>query len=115
MKMPCEIVIWHILPAIRRELVNQLLEEGNITQSQAAKLMDLTPAAISQYRSSKRAKESIDDEEAMAQIQAAAKRLVSDPEADVSKEICNLCILIRKRGVMSHLFEKGAAITCLEE
>ena len=112
MKMPCEVIIWHILPSIRREMVNQLLDQEDISQTQAAKLMNLTPAAVSQYQNSKRGREEIKDPEVKEKIAQAAKKIAKSGGEDVGKEICEICSLIRKKGIMDHLFEDESTTGC---
>jgi len=54
MLTPQEIEVWYILPAIRRELALKL-KDKNISQKRIAEIMDITPAAVSQYIHNKRA------------------------------------------------------------
>ncbi len=96
MKTPCEIVIWHILPAIRRELASNLVCELGLSQRHAARLLGMTDAAVSQYLSGKRAKLSINDEEVQAEIAAIAQRIV-DGEPLTTKELCQVCTKLRKK------------------
>jgi predicted transcriptional regulator len=55
MLTPQEIQVWYILPAIRKAIALKL-KEKNFQQKDIAKIMDLTPAAVSQYLHKKRAK-----------------------------------------------------------
>jgi len=55
MLTPQEIEVWYILPALRREIAIKLKESG-MNQKSIAAIMDITPAAISQYVHNKRAK-----------------------------------------------------------
>ena len=55
---PQEIEVWHIIPAIRKELVVALKEKGN-SQKKIADLLNLSEAAVSQYLKLKRAREII--------------------------------------------------------
>ena len=55
MLTPQEIEVWYLLPALRREIAMKLKSEG-YSQKDIAKLMDITPAAVSQYIHNKRAK-----------------------------------------------------------
>ncbi|MBA3044390.1 helix-turn-helix domain-containing protein, partial [archaeon] len=50
MKMPCEVIIWYILPGIRREITKSLLKNG-LSQREVAKKLGITDAAVSQYLS----------------------------------------------------------------
>lgn len=51
---PSEIQVWYVLPLIRKRLAQALLDLG-CTQKRAAELLGITPAAVSQYLSDKRA------------------------------------------------------------
>lgn len=54
MKFPQELITWKILPAIRAKLAIELKEQG-LTQREVAEILGLTPPAVSQYMSGKRA------------------------------------------------------------
>lgn len=83
--MPQEIEVWYILPAIRRELVKEMIKLGLKQKDIAAKL-GITEAAVSQYLKQKRAKEVVFTEETMAEIKKSAKIIIEDPE----KLICEM-------------------------
>ena len=53
--MPQEIDVRFIIPAIRREIAKILVHERKNSQKDAAKFLDITAAAVSQYINSKRA------------------------------------------------------------
>ena len=54
MKHPQEIEVWYIMPAIRKEFCNILLNNPNFNQKDIAKLLNITDAAVSQYKKEKR-------------------------------------------------------------
>ena len=76
--MPQEIEVRYILPAIRRELARIFIEEHAFSQKEAAKILGLTEAAISQYRHSKRAKEVVFSDNVVNEIRISADRILSD-------------------------------------
>ena len=76
--MPQEIEVRYILPAIRRELARIFIEENNFSQKEAAKILGLTEAAISQYRHSKRAKEVVFSNDVVNEIRASANKIIAD-------------------------------------
>lgn len=102
MTTPTEILYWEILPTLRKELVLALIDLG-LKQSQIAKLLEITPSAISQYMKSKRASEFKFENEFKSKIINAAKKIkdgTSTPfdqinhlikEFEKSKELCKLC------------------------
>jgi predicted transcriptional regulator len=54
MEMPQEIVVWYLLPALRKELVIEL-KNFKLSQKDIAQKLNITEAAISQYMHNKRA------------------------------------------------------------
>jgi predicted transcriptional regulator len=82
----CEIVGKYILPIYRSILARELVQKYNLTQTEAAKKLGTTQAAVSQYLSSKRAYKGIEHiEQYLPKIQAMA---VETARKIVSKEIC---------------------------
>ena len=76
--MPQEIEVRYIIPAIRRELANVFIKEHKLSQKEAAKLLGLTEAAISQYRHSKRAKEVAFSDNVTNEIRKSAEKILAD-------------------------------------
>ena len=76
--MPQEIEVRYILPAIRRELARIFIEEHAFSQKEAAKILGLTEAAISQYRHSKRAKEVVFSDNVVKEIRISAEKILAD-------------------------------------
>jgi predicted transcriptional regulator len=97
MKVPCEVIIWYLLPAIRKEIIKSMIKEHDMNQRKTAKMLGLSDAAVSQYLGKKRANLEIKDKEVLEAIGKAADRIVNGGDDEVSIEICNLCNLIRNR------------------
>lgn len=76
--MPQEIEVRYILPAIRRELARIFIQEHKLSQKEAANILGLTEAAISQYRHSKRAKDVVFSESVVNEIKASADRILAE-------------------------------------
>ncbi len=76
--MPQEIEVRYILPAIRRELAKVFISEHKKSQKQAANILGLTEAAVSQYIHSKRAKEVVFSENIVNEIKVSADRILAD-------------------------------------
>ncbi|HZX19763.1 MAG TPA: hypothetical protein VFF13_01995 [archaeon] len=51
---PCEIISWQVLPAVRREIAEYLVNEKKITRKVTAAKLGLTEAAVCQYLKGKR-------------------------------------------------------------
>jgi len=107
MKSPCELVVWHLLPAIRAELVKNLKKE-QILQKDIAKYMGITPPSVSQYLSGKRGSDMELPEEIMLKIRELAKRIISEdmPPFEIMKSICPICIEARKKKILCDLHRK---------
>ena len=75
--MPQEIEVRYILPAIRRELARIFIQEHKLSQREAAGLLGLTEAAVSQYQHSKRAKEVVFSDNVTNEIKISAKNILA--------------------------------------
>ena len=119
-QMPQEIEVWYILPALRRELAKSMIEDYKLTQKEVAAKMALTEAAVSQYLSSKRAKEVTFSNAVLEEIKKSAKRIAENKENIIS-EMMRLAKLTSVRHVMCDLHKKhdanlpGSCNICFEE
>lgn len=75
--LPSEIQVWYVLPVLRKELARVLVKEEKVTQKEAAKLLGITEAAVSQYLNDKRAKDIDLTDEIKIEIRTSAKKLLS--------------------------------------
>ena len=94
-KIPCEYVVWNILPAIRKEFVKSLKKIFNLSQKQIAEIVKLTPAAVSQYLSDKRGGISITDEKIIREIDKSAKMIYKNKGKNLEQETCRICNLLK--------------------
>lgn len=76
--MPQEIEVRYILPAIRRELARVFIQDHRLSQKQAAKMLGLTEAAVSQYQHSKRAKEVVFSDKVINEVKASANKILAE-------------------------------------
>jgi len=109
MKTPCERVLWFVLPAIRKELVRALVEEHGYTQREAARLLGLSDAAVSQYLSKKRGRLELKDKDFLAEVSRSAKRIVKDGPKAAEAEVCRLCGALRASKALNELIDKAKA------
>ena len=103
-QMPQEIEVWYIIPAIRRELTKSMVELG-LTQKQIADKMGITEAAVSQYLSSKRAKEVVFSNAILEEIKKSAEKIIENNENPVL-EMVRLTNLTSVKHVMCDLHKK---------
>ncbi|NTU97950.1 MAG: helix-turn-helix domain-containing protein [Chlorobiaceae bacterium] len=97
MIFPCEKAVWYYLPQIRADMAIELVKSG-MTQSQAAKKLGVTPAAISQYIHKKRGILSPKSRPYRQEIKEAVKTLCGEdakPE-ELRKLVCSCCHLLQK-------------------
>lgn len=107
MKTPCEIVVWHVLPVVRKELAKSLIENKNISQRKAAEMLGTTEASISRYLSGKRGKVEILDEKILKEIKKSASKITEGNGITLITETCKICNLLKSTN-----FIKGINYAC---
>ena len=96
MTVACEKMVRYVLPWIRKEFAKIMVNELGLPQVEVAKKLEVTEPAISQYISSKRGVEiNVKDEKVLLAVREAAIRINNGNEAIISREICQICRLIR--------------------
>ena len=93
-ELTCEKALWETIPFIRKQIACYLVRDFGLKQVETAKLLDLTPAAISQYKCKKRAIKEIENPVILEEIRSSAKKLVNNGDHVLNSEICRLCRLI---------------------
>ena len=94
--MPCQKVIWYVLPAIRREIALSMVKMEKKRCDIADKL-GVTEAAVSQYVSGKRGMFQFPGNIQM-EIVVASRRIVygDGNEFSIMKELCRICKIIQR-------------------
>jgi predicted transcriptional regulator len=93
---PCEKAVWYYLPQIRADLAIELVKTG-MTQSQAAKKLGVTPAAVSQYIHKKRGQQSQKSRVYRQEINAAVVKICEDASSEqLQGMVCNCCHMLQK-------------------
>jgi len=109
-KVPCEYIVWNVLPSIRKEFVKSLKKNFNLTQKQISEIVNLTSAAVSQYLSDKRGGIEITDEKILSEIDKSAKIIYEKGEKKLEEETCRICNLLKSTDKISknigHLLSK---------
>ena len=109
MKPPCMIVVQYILPALRVAISRKLVNEMNLKKSEAAKKMDVTPAAITQYLNKSRGDRAFDVIEGFERINELIVDLARDlaesenPSDMQLLKLCRTCQAIRSEGLICEL------------
>ncbi|MDD4185275.1 MAG: helix-turn-helix domain-containing protein [Candidatus Methanomethylophilaceae archaeon] len=109
MKIPCELVVWYVLPTIRREVARELVKAHGMTQAQVARKFGVTDAAISQYLRKKRGNNPLIEESPSYpqfenEIRAAATR-ICDEDSEFATEICRICTVVKSTGMLARIYE----------
>ncbi|WP_290596205.1 MULTISPECIES: transcriptional regulator [unclassified Archaeoglobus] len=105
MKPHCLIMVKYILPALRAKVAEELIERGYRVKD-AAEMLGLTQAAVSQYIRSKRGqkgKEIIEKSKKACEIidelvnAIIARRATMEDEVDY---LCKICEVLREEGIV---------------
>jgi hypothetical protein len=97
MKTPCEIIVWNVVPIIRKEIAKNLIKNYGFTQRKTADKLGITEAAVSRYVSGKRGVLEIRDDEILKEIKESAKRIAKENGPAVIEETCRICRLLKSR------------------
>jgi len=98
-KLPCEKALWEIVPIIRKEIACCMCHDFELNQKEAAKKLNVTPAAISQYKCNKRADKNIKDPMILNEIRYSTEQIIKIGDDVLNSEICRLCKLINENNL----------------
>ncbi|MET1101783.1 MAG: hypothetical protein ABWW69_04825 [Pyrodictiaceae archaeon] len=109
---PCEVAVKKYIPAIRAAIAIVLVKEYGLTAYRAAKLLGVTPAAISNYLLGRRGGKLVNlvlaSDELRSHVYRVAEKLLSGlEEKDVIRDLCRACRELRR------LVENSEGIECL--
>ncbi len=93
-KTPCEMIVWTVLPCIRKKLAKNLLGKG-LSQKEIAEKLGVSNAAISQYITDKRGGNVKLSDEINGEIEKSANAILNGEDA--VKEICRICKIIKEK------------------
>lgn len=97
MKTPCEIIVWNVVPIIRKEFAKDLIENHGLSQRETAEKLGVTEAAVSRYVSGKRGALEITDDGILKEIKKSAKRIAKEDGSIVIEETCRVCRVLKSR------------------
>jgi uncharacterized protein len=91
----CDIMVRKYLPAMRAEMVARLVQREGITQSDAAKMLGVSRAAVSQYISRKRGDSGV---EISHELDSLIDRwALSVTSSDCGITLCDICRCTMKK------------------
>jgi len=96
-KLPCEKAIWDTIPIIRKEITCCMIHDFGLNQKEAAEILNITPAAVSQYKCNKRADNEIKNPSILKEIKKSTKLIINKGSTVLETELCKLCRLINKK------------------
>lgn len=107
MKLPCELIVTHILPTARGSLAKELVNRHGMTQVQVARLFGVTSAAVSQYLKGLRGGNNLIDKSAYREdfynLIAKSADAVAAGE-DVTEALCGICAFVKESGLLRALY-----------
>jgi len=106
MKVPCEIILWHILPAIRKEFARGLMKNYGLNQKQVAELLGITPAAVCQSLSNKRGYYKLTEDNILNEIEKSIDILFHNGSVHIVNETCRVCTIIKSKGIVEKIEEE---------
>jgi uncharacterized protein len=101
MKLPCEIVVWYVIPVVKSELARAMVKRG-MTQKRVSEVIGVTQAAISQYMSKKRGSGMELTDEMRQVLNEFADSVVDGKSGgkDIKEFICRECKIATDAGII---------------
>ncbi len=99
---PCEIISWHVLPAVRREITSYLVNEKKVPRKIVAKKLGLTEAAICQYLKHKRGGTHKFNEKDLGKIKEMAEMVVNS-----EKGFDKMCVICKEFDASDEILSKA--------
>lgn len=97
MKTPCEIIVWNVVPIIRKEFAKNLINNHSLNQREVANKLKITESAVSRYISGKRGILEIIDDEILEEIKRSTNKIAAENGPVVIEETCRICRLLKSK------------------
>ncbi len=97
MKTPCEIIVWNIVPIIRKEFAKNLNENYGLNQRKVADKLGITESTVSRYLSGKRGILEITDDDILEEIKSSTNKIAKENGSTVVEETCRICRLLKSK------------------
>ena len=101
---PCEIISWHVLPAVRREIATYLINEKHVARKAVARKLGITEAAICQYLKAKRGGTHKFNEHDLKKIKEMAELMVGS-----EKGLENMCVVCKEFDASEQMLAQAGA------
>jgi predicted transcriptional regulator len=117
--LPCEVGVQTVLPAIRALMARTIMENHGMKEQQVAEILGLSQSAISRYTTKERG--NIITIENVPEVQTLIDKMVnlllyekSQKTTEVLETFCQVCKIIREKGLMCELCQKKTRQKWLE-
>ena len=113
MKPPCMIVVQYILPALRGAIAKELIEEHGLRKTEVADMMEVTPAAVTQYLNRSRGDAGSGVLERSSSVISLVSEIASDlaegqtPPDVLLMKMCRACYALRTEGLVCELHREA--------
>jgi len=113
LRLPCELVINHLLPALRISLAKELVRNAGMSQVETARILGITQPAVYNYLRS-RAKLAGALSQRVEEVEAVAQGLAKDIsrggiiQQEAMRRVCRLCLELRTDGPLCRIHESTA-------
>lgn len=117
-KMPCELVVFELLPTARGAIAKDMVERHGYTQSAVAKIFGITSVAVSQYVKGLRGGNPYIDNNGHREEFYTRIGMISDNLAngsDLTKELCGLCAFFKDSGMIDEIYKSQGSKTPLSK
>jgi hypothetical protein len=107
-KTPCEIILWKVLPSLRREFVKTAYKKG-LSRKEISKVFGITEASVCHYLKSKRGYDFKFNKETMKEIERVTEDILSNPKNRVEallKGSCRICTMVKGERLLCKLHSK---------
>jgi len=110
LRLPCELVINHLLPALRISLAKELVRNAGMSQVETARILGITQPAVYNYLRS-RAKPAGALSQRVEEVEAVAQGLAKDisrggiTQQEAMRRVCRLCLELRTDGPICRIHE----------
>lgn len=116
---PCEVASKSVVPAIKASIAIQLVESYNMRQKEVAALLGLSQSAVSKYTTGARGYVlRVDEIKEVKPIIAEIVAMLADGNAErirVLEKFCEVCMVVRKKGLMCQFCEKMDPLLKIEK
>ncbi len=109
MKMPCELVVKYILPALRALIAKELIEKYGYSQLKVARMLSTSQSSISYYLNSKRGNKFLNriKDAVREDVDEIVESLIAGAKAkELLPKFCKVCFKLRTNNIICKLHKK---------